>query len=107
MGDPKPELFELSNGSMQVTITNYGATITSLSVPDKNGSFICLFFVFFIDYAESCINFSSFDFIRKGNSVTLFSDSILWNHIWYNFSRFCVFMFYCADILSVRIKLKF
>lgn len=32
-----PEVFELNNGSMQVKITNYGATITSLSVPDKHG----------------------------------------------------------------------
>ncbi|XP_010549060.1 PREDICTED: aldose 1-epimerase [Tarenaya hassleriana] len=37
MADQKPEIFELSNGSMQVMISNYGATITSLSVPDKNG----------------------------------------------------------------------
>ncbi|KAL5817857.1 hypothetical protein ACOSQ3_026235 [Xanthoceras sorbifolium] len=36
--DQKPELFDLNNGSMQVKITNYGATITSLSVPDKNGN---------------------------------------------------------------------
>ncbi|KAK9278195.1 hypothetical protein L1049_027756 [Liquidambar formosana] len=33
----KPEILELNNGTMQVKITNYGATITSLSVPDKNG----------------------------------------------------------------------
>lgn len=33
----KPEVFELNNGSMQVKITNYGAIITSLSVPDKHG----------------------------------------------------------------------
>ncbi|CAH8370265.1 unnamed protein product [Eruca vesicaria subsp. sativa] len=32
-----PEIFELNNGSMQVKISNYGATITSLSVPDNNG----------------------------------------------------------------------
>ncbi|KAK3228315.1 hypothetical protein Dsin_008177 [Dipteronia sinensis] len=35
--DQKPEIFELNNGSMQVKITNYGATITSLSLPDNNG----------------------------------------------------------------------
>ncbi|KAI9173624.1 hypothetical protein LWI28_003987 [Acer negundo] len=35
--DQKPEIFELNNGSMQVKITNYGATITSLSLPDKKG----------------------------------------------------------------------
>ena len=34
----KPEIFELNNGTMQVKITNYGATITSLSVPDKDGN---------------------------------------------------------------------
>ena len=37
--EQKPELFELNNGSMQVKITNYGATIVSLSVPDKDGIF--------------------------------------------------------------------
>uniref|UniRef100_A0A7N0UDC4 Aldose 1-epimerase n=1 Tax=Kalanchoe fedtschenkoi TaxID=63787 RepID=A0A7N0UDC4_KALFE len=33
----KAQLFELSNGSMQVKISNYGATITSLTVPGKDG----------------------------------------------------------------------
>ncbi|GMH03926.1 hypothetical protein Nepgr_005765 [Nepenthes gracilis] len=33
----KPDIFELNNGRMQVKITNYGCTITSLSVPDKDG----------------------------------------------------------------------
>ncbi|MCL7028920.1 hypothetical protein MKW94_023812 [Papaver nudicaule] len=33
-----PELFELNNGTMRVKISNYGCTITSLSVPDKNGN---------------------------------------------------------------------
>ncbi|KAK6921282.1 Aldose 1-/Glucose-6-phosphate 1-epimerase [Dillenia turbinata] len=32
-----PEIFELKNGSMEVKISNYGATITSLSIPDKHG----------------------------------------------------------------------
>ncbi|XP_058108079.1 uncharacterized protein LOC131251412 [Magnolia sinica] len=32
------ELFELSNGSMVVKISNWGATITSLHVPDANGN---------------------------------------------------------------------
>ncbi|KAB1212265.1 Aldose 1-epimerase [Morella rubra] len=32
-----PELFELNNGTMRVLITNLGCTITSLSVPDKDG----------------------------------------------------------------------
>ncbi|KAA8542839.1 hypothetical protein F0562_023991 [Nyssa sinensis] len=31
------ELFELNNGTMQAKITNYGCTITSLSIPDKDG----------------------------------------------------------------------
>ncbi|RZC67677.1 hypothetical protein C5167_011367 [Papaver somniferum] len=34
-----PELFELNNGTMRVKISNYGCTITSLFVPDKNGNF--------------------------------------------------------------------
>ncbi|KAJ4972804.1 hypothetical protein NE237_005978 [Protea cynaroides] len=33
----KPELFELNNGTMRATISNYGAIITSLFVPDKQG----------------------------------------------------------------------
>uniref|UniRef100_A0A5B7BLG2 Aldose 1-epimerase n=1 Tax=Davidia involucrata TaxID=16924 RepID=A0A5B7BLG2_DAVIN len=35
---PKAELFELTNGTIRVKITNYGATITSLFVPDKHGN---------------------------------------------------------------------
>ncbi|KAG5536074.1 hypothetical protein RHGRI_023754 [Rhododendron griersonianum] len=34
----KPELFELNNGTMQIKVSNYGCTITSLSVPDKHGN---------------------------------------------------------------------
>ncbi|XP_047337671.1 galactose mutarotase [Impatiens glandulifera] len=33
----KPEVFELNNGTMQVKISNYGCTIISLCVPDKDG----------------------------------------------------------------------
>ncbi|XVF50438.1 hypothetical protein PTKIN_Ptkin04bG0100200 [Pterospermum kingtungense] len=33
----QPQIFEINNGTMQVKITNYGCSITSLSVPDKNG----------------------------------------------------------------------
>ncbi|XP_042501041.1 galactose mutarotase-like [Macadamia integrifolia] len=33
----KPEVFELNNGTMRVKISNYGATITNLFVPDKQG----------------------------------------------------------------------
>ncbi|XP_062118034.1 uncharacterized protein LOC133831675 [Humulus lupulus] len=33
----KAEIFELDNGTMRVLVTNYGCTITSLSVPDKDG----------------------------------------------------------------------
>lgn len=35
--EKKAEIFELNNGTMNVKITNYGCTITSLSVPDKHG----------------------------------------------------------------------
>ncbi|KAI4351040.1 hypothetical protein L6164_005428 [Bauhinia variegata] len=34
---PNPELFELNNGTMRVVVTNLGCTITSLSVPGKDG----------------------------------------------------------------------
>ncbi|KAL6494936.1 hypothetical protein OROGR_030855 [Orobanche gracilis] len=32
------KLFELNNGTMQVKVSNYGCTITSLFVPDKDGN---------------------------------------------------------------------
>jgi len=34
----KPEIFELNNGTMQLLVTNLGCTITSFSVPGKDGS---------------------------------------------------------------------
>ncbi|GMN51276.1 hypothetical protein TIFTF001_020429 [Ficus carica] len=39
MADPKQkaEIFELNNGTLRALITNFGCTITSLSVPDKDG----------------------------------------------------------------------
>lgn len=33
----KAELFELNNGTMHLKVSNFGCTITSLSVPDKDG----------------------------------------------------------------------
>nr|CAD1841046.1 unnamed protein product [Ananas comosus var. bracteatus] len=36
--EKKPELFELSNGAITVKVTNFGATITSLLVPDSQGN---------------------------------------------------------------------
>lgn len=33
------KIFELNNGTMQVKVSNYGCTITSLFVPDKDGEF--------------------------------------------------------------------
>ncbi|KAK1316695.1 hypothetical protein QJS10_CPA05g01437 [Acorus calamus] len=35
----KAELFELDNGTMRVKISNWGATITSLCVPDSDGNY--------------------------------------------------------------------
>ncbi|CAI0409689.1 unnamed protein product [Linum tenue] len=51
----QPELFELSNGSMKVKITNLGCTITSLEVPDKNGSL-----------ADVVLGFDSIEPYQKG-----------------------------------------
>lgn len=34
---PAPELFELADGKIRVCLTNIGAAVTSLLVPDKNG----------------------------------------------------------------------
>ena len=31
------DLYTLDNGSMKVSITNYGGTVVSILVPDKNG----------------------------------------------------------------------
>ncbi|CAH9075896.1 unnamed protein product [Cuscuta epithymum] len=33
----EPKIFELNNGTMQVKVSNFGCTILSLSVPDKDG----------------------------------------------------------------------
>jgi len=35
---PAPELFDLDGGSVRVRLTNVGAAVTSLLVPDKNGA---------------------------------------------------------------------
>ncbi|CAI0409323.1 unnamed protein product [Linum tenue] len=51
----QPELFELSNGSMKVKITNLGCTITSLEVPDKNGNL-----------ADVVLGFDSIEPYQKG-----------------------------------------
>ncbi|KAK8627842.1 hypothetical protein V6N13_135440 [Hibiscus sabdariffa] len=37
MAADQPQIYELNNGTMVVNISNFGCTITSLSVPDKNG----------------------------------------------------------------------
>ncbi|KAL6181425.1 hypothetical protein ACLB2K_048080 [Fragaria x ananassa] len=37
MADQKAEIFELNNGTMKVLVSNLGCTITSLSVPGKEG----------------------------------------------------------------------
>jgi aldose 1-epimerase len=36
----KAEIFELNNGTVQLLVTNLGCTITSFSVPGKDGSFL-------------------------------------------------------------------
>ncbi|CAK9329934.1 unnamed protein product [Citrullus colocynthis] len=51
----KPELFELNNGTMQVLISNLGCTITSLSVPGKDGKL-----------ADVVLGFDSLDPYLKG-----------------------------------------
>ena len=86
----KPELFELNNGTMRVLITNLGCTITSLSVPDKDGIFIiysfanCQAFSFIIISFWVCGNVADvwFLWILKANWLMLFLDSTLLNHIW-------------------------
>ena len=35
--DPKIGIYELKRGDFQLKLTNYGATIMSVMVPDKNG----------------------------------------------------------------------
>ncbi|KAF6137336.1 hypothetical protein GIB67_036373 [Kingdonia uniflora] len=53
----EPKLFELNNGTMQVKISNYGCTITSLSVSDKNGTL-----------ADVVLGFDSIEPYLKGNA---------------------------------------
>ncbi|CAL5326884.1 unnamed protein product [Camellia sinensis] len=53
----KPELFELNNGKMIVKVSNYGCTITSLSVPGKDG-----------ELADVVLGFDSLDPYLKGSS---------------------------------------
>ncbi|XP_057972087.1 uncharacterized protein LOC131160428 isoform X2 [Malania oleifera] len=53
----KVKLFELNNGTMRVNITNFGATITSLFVPDKNGNL-----------GDIVLGFDSFEPYHKGAS---------------------------------------
>ncbi|KAJ0983120.1 hypothetical protein J5N97_011375 [Dioscorea zingiberensis] len=54
----KPELFELSNGTITVKLTNLGATITSLLVPNAKG-----------DLADVVLGFDSLDTYLDGNSA--------------------------------------
>lgn len=35
--NPEIEIHELKKGNMSMKVTNYGATIMSLSIPDKSG----------------------------------------------------------------------
>lgn len=79
----KPELFELNNGTMRVLITNLGCTITSLSVPGKDGIYIyalhlCLFTkVFhFLGLWKCYWCFDSLDIEGKLADVVLGFDSV-------------------------------
>lgn len=76
-----PEIFELNNGTMQVKISNYGATITSLSVPDKNGLFSSsMISPFYFTYLQILIKFSDYRvcFLIEGKlaDVVLGFDSV-------------------------------
>ena len=68
----KPELFELNNGTMRVLITNLGCTITSLSVPGKDGIFtymLCqlpsFYFLFSNMFVGMLLIFGFFGFWRE------------------------------------------
>ncbi|KAL5210590.1 hypothetical protein ABZP36_006213 [Zizania latifolia] len=54
---PSPELFELDNGRIRAWISNVGATVTSLLVPDKNGAL-----------ADVVLGFDSLDPYLNGTS---------------------------------------
>ncbi|KAL9425064.1 hypothetical protein AB3S75_032069 [Citrus x aurantiifolia] len=53
----KPELFELNNGSIRIKITNYGAIVTHLFVPDRHGN-----------VADIVLGFDSIESYMKDNS---------------------------------------
>lgn len=80
----KPELFELNNGSIRIKITNYGANVTHLFVPDKRGLstffFFNPFFLFISIYIHTNLYFISadFDVDYEGNvaDIVLGFDSI-------------------------------
>ncbi|KAH9738956.1 Aldose 1-epimerase [Citrus sinensis] len=58
MGEqPKPELYELNNGSIRIKITNYGAIVTHLFVPDRHGN-----------VADIVLGFDSIESYMKDNS---------------------------------------
>lgn len=41
-------IYELRRGQVRIKLTNYGATITSLMVPDRHGLYFILYFLLFI-----------------------------------------------------------
>ncbi|KDP33182.1 hypothetical protein JCGZ_13447 [Jatropha curcas] len=53
----KAHIFELNNGTIRVNLTNYGATITSLFVPDKKG-----------EVDDIVLGFDSIEEYMKGNA---------------------------------------
>lgn len=123
MADQKPQIFELNNGTMQVKITNLGCTITSLSLPDKNGNQ----FLWMIDrsnlfafccFLRCCWLLGSLDFCRKsggcgswirlcwaifGNSSHLFllSSVVIQCKVWF----FLVFIYDLKGIFQHSIRI--
>lgn len=87
MADPnsKPELFELSNGTMSVLITNLGCTITSLSVPGKDGiSVLSCILIFVLSQNRFLSFFLLFSFLwvcGNVNDVWVLTPWILWREI--------------------------
>jgi len=61
----KPEIFELNNGTMQLLVTNLGCTITSFSVPGKDGSL-------------SLSQFTDFSFFWHANDLMVFCFFVTW-----------------------------
>lgn len=83
----EPKILELSNGKITARISNWGATITSLLVPDAQGPHRSLFSLFRLLWVTSWLlrfpgNPSCWLKSAQGVSLMWCSDSMAWIRTW-------------------------